>query len=162
MDFQFELNALKHVFEKVCDFFYVKIFVAAMFLFLSKVMDGSGQIIMTIFILLFLDTITGAYIALKNSSLNKKGLYSGPQSALFNSRGLYRGPFKLSVYFLFILVSRLVDKNIPYPFASPTIDAFLVTTEAYSIFENFAKMGFAAPTSLLLKLKELASTKKSE
>jgi phage-related holin len=162
MDFQFELSQLKHVFEKLCEFFHMKVIIAALFIFMSKIMDGSSQIIMTIFILLFIDTLTGAGIALRNKYLNHKGLYKGPSEAIFNSRGLYRGPFKFSVYFLFILVSRLVDKNIPFPFASPTIDAFLVTTEAYSIFENFAKMGFSAPTSLLNKLKDLASTKKSE
>lgn len=162
MDYQFELNQLKHVLEKLCEFFHIKVFFAALFFFLSQAMDGSSQIIMTIFVLLFLDTLTGGGIALRNKWLNHKGLYFGPPEAIFNSRGIYRGPFKFSVYFLFILVSRLVDKNIPYPFASPIIDAFLVTTEAYSIFENFGKMGFAAPTVLISKLKELSSTKKSE
>ena len=35
------------------------------------------------------------------------------------------------------------------------MDAFLVTTEAVSILENFAKMGYPTPTLLINKLKAL-------
>lgn len=157
----FEISQLKHVFEKLGEFFHAKLFFGWLFIFLSWAFDGSYEIILTIFVLLVFDSITGTGIAIRNYHLNKKGLYKGPPEGIFSSRGLYRGPFKLCVYFVFILVSRLVDKHIPVPFASPMVDCFLVTTEGYSILENFAKMGFAAPTSLISKLKEL-STKKSE
>lgn len=159
---QFEISQLKHVFEKLGEFFHMKMFFSYVFIFLSWVMDGSYEIMVTVFVLLLVDTITGAGIALKNSYLNRKGLYNGPKENLFSSRGIYRGPFKLCIYAMFILVSRLVDKHIVFPFFAPAIDAFLVTTEAYSIFENFGKMGFMAPTTVLEKLKSFASTKKSE
>lgn len=148
MSAQFELSQLKHILVKLGEFFEVKLIVGYLFVFLSQIMDGSQQVIATIFVLLALDTLTGSYIAIKNKT--------------FSSRGLYRGPLKFTVYFIFILVSRLVDKNIPLPFASPIIDCFLVCTEGYSIFENFAKLGFAAPTGLIERLKSLASNKKSE
>lgn len=159
---QFEITQLKHIFEKLGDFFHMKLLFSYIFIFFSWVINGSYEIVLTIFVLLVVDTITGTAIALSNKVLKKKGLYKGPESAVFSSRGLYRGPLKLCVYAIFILVSRLVDKHIPFPFVSPMIDAFVVCTEAYSIFENFAKIGFAAPTTVIEKLKSFTSTKKSE
>lgn len=159
---QFEVAQLNHVFEKLGEFFHAKVLFGYIFVFLSWILDGSYEICVTILILIIVDNITGIGLALRNKWLQHKGLYKGPPEAVFNSRGLYRGPLKVTVYFIFILVSRLVDKHIPLPFAAPMIDAFIVTTEAYSIFENFSKMGFAAPTVLIDKLKDIASTKKSE
>lgn len=158
---QFEISQLKYIFEKLGEFFHAKLLFSYLFVFMSWVIDGSYEIIVTIFVLLLLDTITGTGIALRNKYLNHQGLYTGPKENIFNSRGLYRGPLKMTVYFIFIIVSRLVDKHIPVPFASPMIDCFLVTTEGYSIFENFAKMGFAAPTALIEKLKVINFNKKS-
>ena len=157
----FEIGQLQHVFEKLGEFFHAKVFFGFIFMFLSCALNGSYEIMITIFVLLTFDSITGTGLAIRNYFLNKKGLFKGEQKEIFSSRGLYRGPFKLCVYFIFILVSRLVDKHIMVPFASPMVDAFLVATEGYSILENFAKMGFAAPTGLISKLKDIA-TKKSE
>jgi len=160
--FDFEISQLQHVFEKLGEFFHAKLVFSYAFIFLSWVMDGSYEIMVTVFVLLVVDTITGAGIALHNKYLDRKGLYTGPKENIFSSRGIYRGPFKLCIYAMFVLVSRLVDKHIPFPFFAPAIDAFLVTTEAYSIFENFAKMGFSAPTTVIEKLKSFTSAKKSE
>jgi phage-related holin len=156
---QFEMSQLRHVFEKLGEFFHMKLFFAYLFTLLSWIFDGSLEIVVTIFLLILIDTFTGTLIALRNKRLFSKGLYSGPEAGIFSSRGMYRGPLKLTVYFIFILVSRLVDKHIPLPFASPMIDTFIVTTESYSIFENFGKMGFAAPTALIEKLKNLSLKK---
>ena len=161
MSSQFTLQQLKYVFDRLGEFFHMKLFFAYAFTFFAWIFDGSVEIIATIFILLALDSLTGISIALINKYKQIKGTYSGPPDAVFSSRGLVRGPLKFTVYFIFILVSRLVDKHISLPFASPMIDAFLVTTEAYSIFENFAKLGFSTPTALIDKLKGFA-TKKSE
>ena len=160
--FEFEIAQLQHVFEKLGEFFHAKAFFSFIFIGLSWIFDGSYEIIVTVFVLLAIDTLTGMSIAFRNTLLKRKGLYTGPDDKLFNSRGIYRGPFKLCVYACFIFVSRLVDKHIPLPFFSPAIDAFIVTTEAYSIFENFAKMGFVAPSTIIEKLKSFSNVKKGE
>lgn len=159
---QFEIGQLKHIFEKLGEFFGAKLLFSYFFIFISWVIDGSYEIMITIFVLLIIDTITGTASAIRNSIKKAKGQYDGPDSGVFHSRGIYRGPLKLTVYFIFIVVSRLVDKHIPIPFASPMIDCFLVTTESYSIFENLGKLGFVAPTALINKLKSLAQAKKDE
>lgn len=159
---QFEIQQLKHIFDKMGEFFHLKFVFSYFFIFISWVIDGSYEIMVTIFVLLIIDTATGMGLAIRNSIRKHRGTFTGKDSELFNSRGIYRGPLKMTVYFMFIVVSRLVDKHIPVPFAAPMIDCFLVTTESYSIFENFSRMGFSAPTSFIEKLKVLTSNKKSE
>lgn len=155
----FDINQFQHVFEKLGEFFHLKLFFAITFTFLSWSFDGSVEIIVTIFTLIAFDTLTGTGIAIRNKLLSNKGLFLGPSEKVFSSRGLYRGPVKVVVYFTMILVSRLVDKHIVPHVASPMMDAFLVSTEGYSILENFAKMGFSVPTTLIGKLKFLTGAK---
>lgn len=154
-----DIDQLRHVFENLGQFFHLKLFFALCFTFLSWSFDGSMEIMATLCTLIIIDTLTGTGLAIRNKILLSKGLYTGDQKAIFSSRGLYRGPIKLIVYFLMLLVSRLVDKHITPQFASPIIDAFLVSTEGYSILENFAKMGFGIPLSLIEKLKFLSGAK---
>lgn len=154
-----DIEQLRHVFEKLGEFFHFKMFFAMCFIFLSWSFDGSIEIMITLFTLIIIDTITGTGIAIRNKILFSKDLYIGDPKGIFTSRGLYRGPIKLIVYFTMILVSRLVDKHITPQFASPLIDTFLVSTEGYSILENFAKMGFGIPMSLIDKLKLLSGAK---
>lgn len=155
----FDINQLQHVFERVGEFFHLKLLFALLFTFLSWSFDGSFEIMVTIFTLIIIDTTIGTGIAIHNKYLNKKGLFTGNPKDIFSSRGIYRGPTKVLVYFLMILVSRLVDKHITPGIASPIMDAFLVSTEGYSILENFAKMGFSVPTTLIGKLKFLTGAK---
>jgi phage-related holin len=155
----FDIEQFRHVFEKIGEFFHLKLFFAITFTFLSWSFDGSVEIIITIFALIVFDTITGTSIAIRNKLLSNKGLYTGDPKYIFSSRGIYRGPAKVLVYFIMILVSRLVDKHIVPHVASPMMDAFLVSTEGYSILENFAKMGFSVPTTLIGKLKFLTGAK---
>lgn len=154
-----DIAQLQHVFEKMGEFFHLKIFFGLLFTFLSWSFDGSVEILITIFTLLIIDTATGTGLAIYNKYLNKKGLFKGDPKDIFSSRGIYRGPMKLVAYALMVLVSRLVDKHIPVKIFSPMMDTFLVSTEAYSILENFAKMGFSVPTAAINKLKALTGVK---
>lgn len=154
-----DIKQFQYVFEKMGEFFHLKLLFGLLFTFLSWSFDGSIEILITIFTLLLIDTITGTGIALHNKYLNWKGEFKGKPEEIFSSRGIYRGPAKLIAYCLMILVSRLADKHVPLHFFSPMMDTFLVSTEAYSILENFAKMGFSVPTVVVSKLKALAGVK---
>ena len=61
-----------------------------------------------------------------------------------------------------LATARLVDKQLPVHIASPIIDAFLSTTEAVSIFENLAKLGFPVPIILINKLKVFYENKQED
>jgi phage-related holin len=155
----FDIKQFQHVFEQLGQFFHLKLLFALLFTFFSWSFDGSIEILITIFTLISLDTITGTGIAIRNKFLDKKGLYVGDKKHIFSSRGIYRGPIKVVVYALMVLVSRLADKHVPLHVFSPMMDTFLVSTEVYSILENFAKMGFSVPTTMIGKLKLLAGAK---
>lgn len=155
----FDIAQFQHVFEKLGEFFHMKLLFGLIFAFLSWSFDGSVEVMAIIFSLIVIDTATGTIFAIKNKFLAKKGLFTGNPADIFNSRGIYRGPIKLVVFFMMILVSRLVDKTIPLHFASPIMDTFLVSTEGYSILENFAKLGYNVPTVIINKLKLLAGAK---
>ena len=154
-----DMAQFQHAFEKMGEFFHLKLFFGLIFTFLSWSFDGSVEILITIFSLLIIDTTTGTAIALYNKYLSKKGLFTGDPKDIFSSRGIYRGPAKLIAYAIMVLVSRLADKHIPLSVFSPMMDTFLVSTEAYSILENFGKMGFKVPTTVISKLKSLTGAK---
>ena len=143
-----DYEGLKHVFSKLLDMIPMKIIIATLFTGISWVFDGKVQILATIYILIFLDTFTGVWFAVRQKSVS--------------SRGFYRVITKCFAYFIMIVVGRLVDKNIPLPLASPIIDAFLVTTEAVSILENLGKLQFPIPMALITKLKSFYENKKEE
>lgn len=117
----------------------LKMVVAAFFTYLANQFDGKVEIVWTIFALIIIDTLTGTWIAFKNNEIS--------------SRGFGRSPRKLFAYLTMLLVSRYVDQHLPVKIASPVMDAFLVTTEAVSILENFAKLGYPVPMFLVKRLK---------
>lgn len=133
------LESIKDVLIKLQDQAPLKMFVGIILTMLSWVFKGDVEIVIVIYTLIFFDTFTGVWIALNNHSVS--------------SRGFFRSPVKCMVYFMMIIISRLVDKTLPITIASPVMDAFLVTTEAVSILENLSKLGFPVPTFLIKRLK---------
>lgn len=148
-----------HVFERLVEFFHLKLLVAIIFTFISWTFNGETEILISIALLVTFDTVTGTGIALRNKYLQKKGIYTGKPEEVFSSRGIYKGPVKFTAYLTMLIVSRIADRHIPIHVFSPMMDTFLVSTEAYSILENFAKMGFNVPTSMISKLKALTGIK---
>jgi toxin secretion/phage lysis holin len=135
----FDIEAVKHVVSQLFDHFSIKGIISLIFLLVSWVFDGKVESLAIIYLLIFIDTFTGLQVAIqqKNISSNK----------------FYRVVTKCAAYFTMMMVSRLVDKTLPLAFASPIMDSFLVTTEAFSILENFSKLGYPVPTILVNKLK---------
>lgn len=133
---------MKEILRRLFDYVEVKLLLAHFFVFLSWSFDGKTQIIYTVYSLIALDTVTGIWAVFRIEGV--KGL---------SSRKFFRAPMKFVVYLTFLYVSRAVDKGLPVNLAAPIMDAFLVTTEAVSILENFSKLGYPVPTFLISKLK---------
>lgn len=142
------MHSLKTIFSKLFSQIEIKLVLAQIFLFLSWSFDGKVQIIITVYSLIAIDTFTAVYVVLRLQGL------SG-----ISSRKFFRSPSKFVVYLIFLYVSRMVDRSLPISVAGPIMDAFLVTTEAVSILENFAKLNYPVPTFLITKLKAIYEKK---
>lgn len=134
-----DLNEMGRVLLKIIDFFHVKIVLAFLFAYLASVFKGNYDILVSLYLMILIDTITGVYVAIRAQTVS--------------SRGFYRVAIKCLVYFAMLLISRLVDKHCPLNLSSTIMDSFLVITEAISILENLGKLGFPVPTKLLAMLK---------
>lgn len=145
---RFSYADLKFILFKISDFFYLKTFVASVFVALSWAFNGKTEILIVIYSLVVIDTITALWAVLKNQGW--RGL---------SSRKSFRGAEKFIVYLVFLYVTRMIDKTLPLTLASPVMDAFLVVTEAVSILENFNKLGYPAPVLLINRLKAIIEKK---
>ena len=134
-----DIQQLNHVVRQVIGFFPLKCVASGVLSFMCWAFNCNFLILGSVFILVIIDLITGVAKSLKHEAPS--------------SRGFYRSAVKLLVYFLMVLVARLVDKHIPYPFASNIMDSFLVLTESISILENIYLLGYPVPTVLVKKLQ---------
>lgn len=140
-----EWPMIKHSLINIFDNFIVKFIVGWCLSGISWALNNDYQILWTLLFLIIIDTLTGMWYAIKTKS--------------FTSRGFYKASIKIFVYFIMILVSRIIDKHTPVQFAATMMDAFLVLTEAYSILENFGKLGYSVPSEFLKKIKSLIGKK---
>ncbi len=134
-----DIEGMKEIIFKIIGFSNLKWLMSFIFLLFSWIFNGSAEILATIYILILLDTITGLRIA----SIKKE----------VSSHKFFRVATKCLVYFIMLIIGRLVDKHVPIKFAAPIMDSFLVITESISILENFSKLGYPVPTMLVNKLK---------
>lgn len=146
---RFSLFDIKEVILKIIDFIDLKVFVSNVFIFMSWIFKDQTEILGIVYSLIALDTFLGVLSALKLGGIKE-----------LSSKKFFRGAGKFFVYLLFLYVSRMIDRTMPLPIASPIMDAFLVTTEAISIFENLKKLGYEAPALLIEKLKSIISSNK--
>ncbi len=105
------------------------------------------EMVSAVLCLIMLDTITGVWKASKAGQLS--------------SRGFFRFAAKLLVYMLLLTTASLVDKNIPIAFALSMMATFLALTEAISILENVAKLGFPVPHRMISILKQFSEEKQA-
>ena len=116
---------------------------------------SDGKELLAVFVLLFIDLITGIMKAVK---LKK---WSG-------SAGIRRTAEKFFVYLLMMGTANIVDKefvdiygaatelfgfSVPHKSALLTMNLFLVSTEAVSILENISALGWPVPLKLLKFLR---------
>lgn len=126
----------------------LKLILAQIFILWTWAFGGETQILYAVGSLIFIDTVTGVYAV-----LSLEGFLG------FKSRRFSDVLWKVVRYAVFMYVARVVDKSLPKNVFGPLIDIFIVTTEASSIFENFAKLGYTVPTGILIRLKSLFEKK---
>lgn len=134
-----DINEMGRVVTKIIELFHIKIIIAFLFAYLASVFKSNYDILISLYLLILFDTITGVYVAIRAQTVS--------------SRGFYRVAIKCLVYFIMLIVGRLVDKHCPVAVSSSIMDSFLVITESISILENLGKLGFPVPTKLLNILK---------
>jgi len=139
---------MKETLLKLSENFYIKILFSHFALLLSWSFNGENQILLSVGSLIFLDTLTAIIAVVKLEG------WAG-----YRSRAFSRSMSKVFRYLIFMYVARMVDKSLPIHIFAPIMDTFIVTTEASSILENFAKMGYTVPTSIVKKLKEYYTDK---
>ena len=83
------------------------------------------------------------------------GVWKAAREGKLSSRGISRVMAKLIVYFIFMATGALVDKSLPIAFALTMMWSFIAITEALSIIENIAQLGFPVPTLLVKMLLDL-------
>jgi len=141
----YDQELITNFFIKVHEFFHIKFISGLILSGLCWAFDYDFGILIVMFTLIMIDTITGVWYAIKTKTVK--------------SRGFYRVAIKMTMYFIMLLVASIVDKFIPLNIAFKMLQSFLVITEAISIFENIGKLGFPVPTVLLSKLADFKDKK---
>lgn len=144
LDSDLLLEKLSHLVQA----FPIKIIFTSIISYFTYCFDGKYTILGSLFALIVFDTFTGVWCAVKAKEVS--------------SRGFYRTTVKCLVYFIMLIVARIVDKSVLIPFASTIMDSFLVVTEAISILENISKLGFMVPQVIISKLKVLQKPEKKD
>lgn len=145
---QFSLSNLSQIIHKILEDSWLKALAAFAATGFHWIFDSREEALVTVTVLIFLDTFTGALKALKAGKLS--------------SSGFFRFSLKCVVYFILMATAALVDKVMPVPFASIIMVTFLAATEAISIMENLGSMGYAVPTSLVQKLRSIRGSVKEK
>jgi len=133
------IQSISDIFTKIFNLFHLKMIFAFFMICFSWIFEGDYQILISLYALVLIDTITGVWYTAKQQNIT--------------SRGFFKAARKSFVYFLLIIVARIVDKHTPIDVASSIMQAFLIGTEAFSILENINKLGFPVPTKLVKLLK---------
>lgn len=135
----FDVEALWLVVCKVFSSIPLKAIVSTVAVFLLGPFNNETNIITSVYLLMGIDTITGVWCAAKKGEVS--------------SRKFYHATIKSFVYFIFLIVPRIIDRHLPIALAAPMMDIWLVTTEGISILENLGKLGFPIPAKVLNLLK---------
>ncbi len=143
---QFSLGNLRSVFHNIAEDAWVKAVLVVMASGFHWLFDSRTEALITISVLICLDTFTGALKAWRSDKLS--------------SSGFFRFALKCIVYFILMATAALVDKVMPVPFASIIMVTFLAATEAISVMENLGSMGYAVPTLLIKRLRALRDSGK--
>jgi len=136
---EFKVEKVKEVFVNIVTNTQLKVVLSAISFIGEFVFKAHEQALLTVFLLIVLDTITGVIKATKARNLG--------------SREFFRVAVKLVIYSVLMACASLVDKALPLVIAMPVMYTFLAVTEGVSILENIGEAGFPVPNQILNKLK---------
>jgi len=136
---EFKTEKVREVFVNIVTNTHIKVALSAISFVGEFIFKAHEQALLTVFLLIILDTITGVIKAAKARNLG--------------SREFFRVAIKLVIYSILMTCANLVDKALPLVIAMPIMYTFLAVTEGISILENIGESGFPVPTQILNKLK---------
>lgn len=148
-----EVFSMKHLQEVISSIFsnwWVKILTTSMVSMYDWLFRPRQELVTVVFLLVAFDTITGAAKAFKQHNVS--------------SSGFFRCALKILVYSILLATGAALDKVTPLSeivSGLTLISTFLVLTEAVSVLENVAALGFAVPLKLVSILK-FAQTESSK
>jgi toxin secretion/phage lysis holin len=143
---EFKVEKVKEVFVNIVTNTHIKVALSAISFIGEFIFKAHEQALLTVFLLIVLDTITGVIKAAKGKRLG--------------SREFFRVAVKLVIYSILMACASLVDKALPLVIAMPIMYTFLAVTEGISILENVGEAGFPIPTKILSTLKVMQKESK--
>lgn len=147
---EFKLERFKDILDKVLNDFNLKIILSGLSFIGEFIFKAHQEALLTVFLLIALDTITGLIKAAKKQDVA--------------SRDFFRVTVKLVIYSILMAVASLVDRALPVAMAMPVMYTFLAATEGLSIVENIKEAGYPVPTKIvdILKVSKNSVMKKDE
>lgn len=143
----FNLQTCKEILYNVSDYTVAKTFTALLFCTYAYIFK-TGDVLIPVFLLVIIDSITGIMFACRQKELS--------------SKGFSRVAMKFFVYLLLMATAGILDQEFPGQYATTSMKSFLMMTEAISIMENIGKLGWPVPLKILqfLKMQSDAQRKK--
>lgn len=142
----FGVDGLKAIWEAISNNWFTKALASVVFALVDALAScdflPSAETVTVIFTLIIFDTITGFAKAYKNN--------------MVSSSGFFRFALKILIYFILLATGSILDHVLPIHNtlkALTVVSSFLAITEAISILENIADLGYAVPTKLVSLLK---------
>lgn len=145
---EFKLERFKDILEKITSNIDIKLVLSGLSFIGEFIFKAHQEALLTVFILIILDTVTGLIKAAKNKEVA--------------SRGFFRVTVKVLIYAILMAVASLVDKTLPIAMAMPIMYTFLAVTEGISILENISASGFPVPTKIVDMLKSVKKDAESK
>jgi len=140
-----DIESIKRSLYHVFDLPMLKTFISSMLVCYSWVFGINSDGVLSVLLLILIDTMTGFIRSYKEKDLN--------------SYSFFKFAYKVSAYLILIITARLVDKVAIGSFFSIMVETFLAITEALSIIENLSQLGVPIPTVLIKRLKNLRDKK---
>ena len=109
----------------------------------------------TSWVFIFGDNVHFVYVILLLILIDTStGVWKAAKARIVSSKGFFKFTAKVLVYLMLLATAALIDKSLPVHFSLTLMGSFLAITEAISILENIAILGFPVPTKLVKVLKD--------
>jgi len=138
----FNMENIQRIFATIGDNWFFKVILGSLLSLNDWVFHPKHDTVTIVMAFIALDTLTGLMKAFKNGTVS--------------SSGFFRCAVKIVVYFSLLATGALLDRVTSMDAiisALSVMATFLSTTEAISVLENAAGLGFKIPTQVIKMLK---------
>lgn len=137
---QLNWESIKAVFHDLSVYGVIKLFIGLAVTAAQWVYGAHVNLVLVVLALVLLDTATGVWKSAK--------------AGMLSSKGFFKFAAKIVVYLILLATGSLVDQVLPIRIGASIMGSFLAMTEAISVLENVAIIGFPVPNRLLKFLKD--------